>query len=76
MKGRKTKSKKREISLLAKTIKSLKDNKDSEYDSLRNEIIQRTHDKNIKRNSSLKIFPYDQKKYFKNNELNSKYKIK
>ena len=76
MKGRKTKSKKREISLLAKTIKSLKDNKDSEYDSLRNEIIQRTHDKNIKRNSSLKIFPYDQKKYFQNNERNSKHKIK
>ena len=72
MKGRKTKSKKREISLLAKTIKSLKDNKDSEYDSLRNEIIQRTHDKNIKRNSSLKIVPYGQKKYFQNNERNSK----
>ena len=72
MKGRKTKSKKREISLLAKTIKSLKDYKDSEYDSLRNEIIQRTHDKNIKRNSSLKIFPYGQKKYFQNNERNSK----
>ena len=72
MKGRKTKSKKREISLLAKTIKSLKDYKDSEYDSLRNEIIQRTHDKNIKRNSSLKIVPYGQKKYFQNNERNSK----
>ena len=72
MKRRKTKSKKREISLLAKTIKSLKDYKDSEYDSLRNEIIQRTHDKNIKRNSSLKIFPYKKKKYFQNNERNSK----
>ena len=55
MKGRKIKSKKGEISLLAKAIKSIKDNKDSELDSLTNEIIQIALDKNIKRNSSLKI---------------------
>jgi hypothetical protein len=72
MKGRKIKSKKGEISLLAKAIKSIKDNKDSELDSLTNEIIQKALDKNIKRNSSLKILPYDEKKFFPDHERNSK----
>ena len=76
MKGRNIKSKKREISLLAKTIKSLKeDNEDNDFDSLNKDFFPKAYDKNLKRNSSLKILAYNQKKFFPKRERNSKSKI-
>jgi hypothetical protein len=73
MKGRNAKPKKREISLLAKTIKSLKeDSEENEFHNLKNGLYPKTYDKNLKFNSSLKIFAYNQKKFFPNNERNSK----
>jgi len=76
MRGRNIRSKKREISLLAKTIKSLKeDNEENDFDTLKDEFFPKTFDKDLKRNSSLKIFAYNQKKFFPNYEKNSKHNV-
>lgn len=73
MKGRNSKPKKRETSLLAKTIKSLKeDDEENELNNLKNEIFPKTYIKSLNRNSSLKIFAYNQKKFFPNYERNCK----
>ena len=75
MKGRNIKNPKKEISLLAKTIRSLKeDNYENEFNHLKSELLPKTYDKNIKRNSSLKIFAYNQKKFFHNKGRNCKKK--
>jgi hypothetical protein len=65
-------SKKKEISTLAKTIKSLKeDDFETDFQRLKDELAIRTYDKDLKRNSSLKIYAYNQKKYFPNSERNN-----
>lgn len=76
MKGRNSlNSKKREISLLAKTIKSLKEDYfENDLQSLKNEFAIKTYDKDLKKNSSLKIYAYNQKKIFPKYERNSKIK--
>jgi len=66
-------SKKKEISTLAKTIKSLKeDDYESDFQRLKDELAIKTSDKYLKRYSSLKIYDYNQKKYFPNCERNNK----
>ena len=66
-------SKKKEISTLAKTIKSLKeDDYESDFQRLKDELAIKTSEKNLKRYSSLKIYDYNQKKYFPNCERNDK----
>ena len=76
MKGRNSlNSKKREISLLAKTIRSLKeDDYENDLQSLNNELAIKTYDRDlkIKKNASLKIYAYNQKKIFPKYERNSK----
>ena len=74
MRGRNIRSKKKEVSLLAKTIKSLKeDNEENDFNNLESDYCQKTYDKNLNRNSSLKIFAYNQKKFFPNYGKNCKY---
>ena len=71
MKRRNSRSKKPEISLLAKTIRSLKE--DNDETDLKSDYFPKTFNNNIKRNSSLKIFAYNQKKIFpKKDKKNSK----
>ena len=66
-------SKKKEISTLAKTIKSLKeDDYETDFQRLKDELAIKTYEKDLKRNSSLKIYAYNQKKYFPNCERNNK----
>lgn len=74
MKRRNSRSKKPEISLLAKTIRSLKeDNDETDLMCLKSDYFPKTFNNNIKRNSSLKIFAYNQKKIFpKKDKKNSK----
>jgi hypothetical protein len=77
MKGRNSlNSKKREISLLAKTIRSLKEyDYENDLQSLKNELAIKTYDRDLKKNSSVKIYAYNQKKIFPKYERNSKQKI-
>ena len=75
MRGRNSKSKKREISLLAKTIRSLKeDNEENDFNNLKSDLFPKTYNKNLVRNSSFKIFAYNQKKFFPKYEGKSKNK--
>ena len=73
MKGRNINARKKDISILAKTIKSIKeDNYENDFDDLNIELYPKASNKSFKRNSSLKILAYNQKKYFPSKENNSK----
>ena len=73
MKRRNINVRKKDISILAKTIKSLKEDiSENDFENLKIEFYPKTLNKNIKRNSSLKIFAYNQKKFFPSKENNSK----
>ena len=62
-------------SLLAKTIESLKDNENYEtiYNKLNQKLFRKSYKKTFDRNSSLKIYSYNQKKA-KNSKKNRKIK--
>ena len=65
-------SKKKELSTLAKTIKSLKeDDYETDFQRLKDELTIKKYGKDLKRNSSLKLYDYNQKKYFHDFERNN-----
>ena len=64
------KNEKRRRSLLAKTIESIKesdnDNYENDYNILNKKLFKKAMNKNYNRNSTLKIFSYKQKKPIQN----------
>ena len=66
----------RKKSLLAKTIESLKESENDNYqnyDKLNQKLFKKVYNKNFNRNSSLKIFSYKQKKSIKSLKNNNDY---